>query len=165
MYLPSALEVLSQAHASAVYKDLPDVQTYHRDSLHKLTDAERQECSARQATQGPSAWPGRWEKRRPRFDEVTVYAMFAQGWSSTALGFGGVGGQAASEAYTIVLQGPSGDRAVYFNGALAYVLRTPAEGTAKSRKQEQSFIEDLANRQLADVMTAALRYGAFKGAA
>lgn len=48
--------------------------------------------------------------------------VFEQVWGSTALGFGGIGGQAMTSANTYVL-GPFGDNAkylVYFGGEFAY---------------------------------------------
>ena len=62
---------------------------------------------------------GNTEERRPRIDSVDV-VMFPQTWGSTALGFGGVGGQAITTAYTVVVYGPMGDACVYFGGRFAY---------------------------------------------
>lgn len=81
--------------------------------------------------------------------------VFPQTWSSTALGFGGCGGQAITEAYTTVVEmswdyvsktddirglnlTTSDDRiyAVFFDGKLAYICLNPNE----------QFFEDLNNR-------------------
>ena len=59
--------------------------------------------------------------RRPTEDECEVY-LFMQTLGSTALGFGGIGGQAITSAYTTVVLGPCRDAAVYFNGRLAYTV-------------------------------------------
>jgi len=62
--------------------------------------------------------------RRHCMNDITVVGMFPQTWGSTALGFGGVGGQAITTAYTIVLESNlTGEHAVYFGGRLAYVIR------------------------------------------
>ena len=81
--------------------------------------------------------------------------VFPQTWGSTALGFGGCGGQAITEAYTTVVEMSwdyvnktddirglnlitSDDRiyAVFFDGKLAYICLNPNE----------QFFEDLNNR-------------------
>ena len=41
-------------------------------------------------------------ERRPRYDDVEV-RMFPELWSSTALGYGGMGGAAMTPAYTVVV--------------------------------------------------------------
>lgn len=83
--------------------------------------------------------------------------VFPQTWSSTALGFGGCGGQAITEAYTTVVEmswdyvnktddirglnlTTSDDRiyAVFFDGKLAYICLNPNE----------QFFEDLNNRYM-----------------
>jgi hypothetical protein len=74
-------------------------------------------------------------KRRHLTRDISVYAMFPQTWGSTALGFGGIGGQAITTAYTIVLMSEAGDGyCVYFGSRLAYRVRKPT----------QSFYEDIA---------------------
>jgi hypothetical protein len=57
--------------------------------------------------------------RRPTDYDIEVYAMFSQAWGSTALGFGGIGRQAVTNAYTIVLE-CMGEFCVYFGGRFAY---------------------------------------------
>ena len=88
------------------------------------------------------------------YHRFMVY-VFPQTWSSTALGFGGCGGQAITEAYTTVVEmswdyvnktddirglnlTTSDDRiyAVFFDGKLAYICLNPNE----------QFFEDLNNR-------------------
>lgn len=57
-------------------------------------------------------------KRRPYFYDVEIYS-FPQTWSSTALGFGGIGGQAITSAQTtVVICG--NEACVYFGGRFAY---------------------------------------------
>ena len=83
--------------------------------------------------------------------------VFPQTWSSTALGFGGCGGQAITEAYTTVVEmswdyvnktddirglnlTTSDNRiyAVFFDGKLAYICLNPNE----------QFFEDLNNKRM-----------------
>ena len=77
-------------------------------------------------------------ERRPYEDELQVY-HFPQTWGSTALGFGGVGGQAFTTAYTTVVMDHIA-AAVYFGGRLAYVIP----------EVNQAFMEDLARHGMAE---------------
>ena len=61
---------------------------------------------------------------RPQAHHLAV-TMFPQTWGSTALGFGGIGGQAMTPAYTVIVQDGVGPAAVYFGGRLAYVIKRP----------------------------------------
>jgi hypothetical protein len=79
--------------------------------------------------------------------------MFTQMWGSTALGFGGIGGQAMTEAYTVVVQGPDGTCAVYWDGKWAYNVK--AEG-----QQGANWSEDFAKQRLCGRREAVSRYGA-----
>lgn len=75
----------------------------------------------------------------PTFEVVGV---FLQTWGSTALGFGGIGGQAMTEAYTTVIHNyDTGYMAVFFSERLAYIVYHPNE----------KFIEDLRNRNMKPV--------------
>ena len=66
--------------------------------------------------------------RKHSFYDLTVHSMFPQTWSSTALGFGGIGGQAITSAYVCVIESNLiGQYAVYFGGRLAYVITRPNE--------------------------------------
>ena len=77
--------------------------------------------------------------RRHRTDDIEVIAMFPQMWSSTALGFGGLGGQAMTTAYTIVLRSNLlGEYCVYFGSRFAYNIK----------RCNQKFLEHVANQQL-----------------
>ena len=83
--------------------------------------------------------------------------VFPQTWSSTALGFGGCGGQAITEAYTTVVEmswdyvnktddirglnlTTSDDRiyAVFFDGKIAYMCLNP----------NHKFLKDLSNMRM-----------------
>lgn len=95
---------LAFAVSRALDHDLPSVKykrPFHKDGERTLVDAER----------------------RPHQGEIDVY-HFPQVWGSTALGFGGIGGQAMTSAYTtVVVEGAN--VAVYFSGRLAYVVVNP----------------------------------------
>ena len=79
--------------------------------------------------------------RKHSFYDLTVYSMFPQIWSSTALGFGGIGGQAITSAYVCIIESNLvGGYAVYFGGRLAYVIDRPNE----------KFIEDIERHRMVD---------------
>lgn len=63
------------------------------------------------------------EKPRPSIDDFELYT-FMQTWGSTALGFGGVGGQAITAARTYVLVPMECNQKcfVYFAGRFAYAV-------------------------------------------
>ena len=105
--------------AAAIEKHLPDVTELVRAPTPGMAHMNR--------------------TRRPYQDEVDVYS-FPQGWGSTALGFGGVGGQAITTAQTtVVVCQPAA--AVYFGRRLAYVIKN-----INSR-----FMSDVAAWNMADV--------------
>lgn len=102
------LENLHAALASAAYKDFDEHEYQDRDWKSKDPQARVT------------------KRRRPTDYDIGVVAMFPQTWGSTALGFGGVGGQAITTAYTIVLEnGLDGQHAVYFGGRFAYKVKRP----------------------------------------
>ena len=68
--------------------------------------------------------------------------MFPQTWGDTSLGFGGIGGQAITSAYTtVVTDNTSGWCGVFFNEGLAYTIKDP----------NQNFYEDLRNMNMRNV--------------
>ena len=78
---------------------------------------------------------GSSKKYYPEF-EMT---MFMQTWGSTALGFGGIGGQAMTSAYTtIVSEVYSGWVGVFFGESLAYKINNP----------NQKFYEDVRDNNM-----------------
>lgn len=83
--------------------------------------------------------------------------MFPQTWGSTALGFGGIGGQAITNAYTIIVECEhTGYRAVYFGGGkLAYLVPSMASDGQRAR-----FAQDVAAQHLASCADAGIAYGA-----
>ena len=89
------------------------------------------------------------KKTRHTEYNLTVKAMFPQVWSSTALGFGGIGGQAITTAYTTVVESDiDASCCVYFGGQFAYRIERPNE----------QFFEDLLKQQMTKVSGAKKRY-------
>lgn len=83
------------------------------------------------------------DTRRPTTRDFTVYAMFPQVWSSTALGHGGIGGSAVTTAYTIVLEcNYNNEMLVYFGGRLCYKV-------SKRSVNFATFVDDCQNHNLA----------------
>ena len=81
------------------------------------------------------------KKTRHTEYNITVKAMFPQVWSSTAMGFGGIGGQAITSAYVCVIESNlMGQHAVYFGGRLAYVIERP----------NSQFFADIAGHRMVD---------------
>lgn len=157
MHLGSPLDAIANATSHAAYVALKPEWVFKRDFSRKFTDAERRELARRAATESVhEVYPGEFELRRPTPSDVEIYAMFAQSWGSTALGFGGIGGQAITPAYTVVVAGPSQDCAAYFGGRFAYRV-VPGIST---NEQLQRFLEAVAARSLVSVAQAAQAYGA-----
>ncbi len=152
------IETLSACVHHAALSALPDLVYEEVDSkaLFQLSAQERQELRRREQEGDSSAMPKRQVVRRPTAEECEATAMFPQTWGSTALGFGGLGGQAMTRAYTIVIQGPDGTLAVYWNGRLGYLI--PATGP--SEEQRQAWKEDLRKMWTAPRREASSRYGA-----
>jgi hypothetical protein len=89
------------------------------------------------------------KSRKHSFYDLTVYSMFPQTWSSTALGFGGIGGQAITSAYVCIIESNLvGGYAVYFGGRLAYVINRPNE----------KFIEDIERHRMVDANLGKVTY-------
>ncbi len=66
---------------------------------------------------------GELAKEYPEFE---VMAVFLQVWGSTALGFGGIGGQSITAAYTTVIQNCNlGYAAVFFGNIMAHIVQRP----------------------------------------
>lgn len=85
--------------------------------------------------------------RRPWEGNCDIH-VFSQVWGSTALGFGGVGGQAMTNAWTVVVGGPTGDFCVYFAGRLAYHIEKPND----------TFFHDLREQRMHAVAGARRKY-------
>ena len=126
------IENLSAALYHAAHIALPDVHYQTRDweALAKLTMSQRKAMAAQDL-------PTVQCVRRPAIHQITVLGMFNQLWGSTALGFGGLGGAAMTNAYTVVLRGPDGSIAVYWNGRFAYLIE------AANRKGIDALMADM----------------------
>lgn len=134
--MSSPLDALASALYSACHKDLLPI--------------EWPEYVFRKSPEGNGSEKiptGKIKQARPRPDQCEV-TLFAQTWSSTALGFGGGGGQSITTAYTTVVCGPSGDCCIYFAGRLAYCIKRP----------NRVFYEDLRAQAMHEVKGAATRY-------
>ncbi len=81
------------------------------------------------------------QEQRPSLDDFELYT-FEQVWGSTALGFGGIGGQAMTSARTYVFVPQSCDEKcfVYFGGRFAYAV-----------PYSRQFMEDVAAGNMASV--------------
>lgn len=111
----SPLEPLAEALYSALLVDLKPIQVPGWKYTHPTDGTPAQRVP-----------DGKVYQHRPSAYQVNV-EMFVQNWSSTALGFGGIGGQAFTNAYTIIISGPSGEYAVYFGGRFAYMIEHPTD--------------------------------------
>lgn len=81
-------------------------------------------------------------KRTLGVDDLDWWA-FPQSWSSTSLGFGGIGGQAITSAQTVVVQGPQFDCCVYFGKRLAYHIPRPSDHFWEClRKWRMPYVKD-----------------------
>lgn len=122
-YCSDPVQTLANVLAHAQYEGFPEIEYEDRDWSQK----EKVMVT---------------KTRRHRNDDIAVIAMFPQAWSSTALGFGGLGGQAITTAYTIVLKSEYWHGyAVYFGSRFAYMV-------AKANEQ---FYLDLQAQHMAEV--------------
>lgn len=109
-YLDNPVGTLSSCMAHAMYRGFPDIEYEDRDWEKYKTDPNARVKKKKQHTEY----------------DMKVFAMFPQTWSSTALGFGGIGGQSITDAYTVVIKSTSGyGYCVYFGGQFAYRIDRP----------------------------------------
>jgi hypothetical protein len=143
--LDHPVNTLHHCLAHAAYVGFPDYE-YEQIDLDATRDwTMNQRKEAHKLGTTPMA------KKTRKHDEyiMEVYAMFPQVWSSTALGFGGLGGQAITSAYTVVIESQVGmGCCVYFGGRFAYRIAKPNE----------TFYTDIAKRQMHKVSGAKERY-------
>lgn len=126
-----AVNDLHMVMAHAVYDGFPEYEYESRDFNNPDRDARVV------------------KKTRHTEYNLTVKAMFPQVWSSTAMGFGGIGGQAITTAYTTVVESDiDASCCVYFGGQFAYRIERPNE----------QFFEDLMKQQMTKVSGAKKRY-------
>lgn len=86
-----------------------------------------------------------FEKGNPSFDDFSL-EIFDQTWSSTTLGFDGIGGQAITTArtYVFIPQTCEQECFVYFAGKFAYFVPL-----------SEKFLEDVRNRNVASCARSA----------
>lgn len=142
MSTDTPLEILRLALGSAQYVDMPEIIDKKRKVNSKPFAGNRSNYVEYQE------WcKSAYEEysRRPYYYELHVEAMFPQMWGSTALGFGGAGGQAMTTAYTIVIGCDYNYHyCVYFGGQFAYKLDLKKFDVEKIRK-------DIAAHNMAEV--------------
>jgi len=155
--LSHPVEALAASVYHSAHSALPDYSYEDVDHAEafKLSDEERKAARARES-RGEKALPRKVITRRPEVFQCEVIAMFVQTWGSTGLGFGGLAGQAVTDAYTVVIQGPGGHHAVYWGGRFAYLV----DGQAQTPEQRAAFEQDLQAGSTASRRSAAERYGA-----
>lgn len=136
MQLSNGISELHLAYAHAVYEGFPEYTYTDRDWEHyRKTKEDRRVVKS---------------SRHSEYN-IAILAMFSQTWSSTALGFGGMGGQAITSAYVIVLKSNQGaGYCVYFGGRFAYRIEEP----------NAHFYRDIREHQMADVAEAKKLYEA-----
>lgn len=127
-YLQNPITDLADCIAHAQYEGFSDIEYETRDWETYRTTKQDVRIPAR---------------RRPTTRDFGVYAMFPQTWGSTALGHGGMGGAAVTDAYTIVLEcHATQELLVYFGGTFCYKV-------SRRSKNLDTFMEDCNNRYLA----------------
>lgn len=152
MQLSSPIDAVASAVHHAALVAFPEIHYRTRD-YEAMKDWTTQE---RYAAVKANTAPEKAVVRRPDVWNCEVYAMFAQTWSSTALGFGGLGGQAMTPAYTVVVVGPDRHLAVYWAGRFAYLI----DPHKQTDMQREALREDLQRRTTAGRREAVDRYGA-----
>lgn len=134
------IAVLSKCLAQAEFVDMPYVEDERRVpdyQVYRGSSAE-QYAAWRKANHEPY-------ERKPHDYELFVHAMFPQTWSNTALGFGGMAGQAFTTAYVVIIGCTyNGTYCVYFGGQFAYAL-------SMDKLNNETFWADIQNARMADV--------------
>jgi len=144
---------LSSVHlclAAACFRDMPDItyQTQDWSGIQNLTSSEKVKMMKSKEV------PMKMEKRRPREEDLEV-VMFNQTWGSTALGYGGMGGAAMTEAYTVIIRDIRGYNCVYFGyDELAYLINI----RHISEEGRNNFIQDIKDHNMAERRIAGSRY-------
>lgn len=127
MRIGNPLEALTQSLAHAQYEGFGEVEYEDRDWDHYRKTKEDRRIK---------------KVRKHSTYDISVYAMFPQTWGSTALGFGGIGGQAMTPAYTVIVESNhTGEYCVYFGGRFAYRVKS----------LNQQFRDDVARQYMAAV--------------
>ena len=154
MNATNPIETLAGAMAHAAYEAFPEYKYQDRNwekygvwrdtVFNKLSQEDKKKLYDEERQTGVYMGPADCyveKTRKHSFYDLTVYNMFTQTWGSTALGFGGVGGQAITSAYVCVIESNLlAQFAVYFGGRLAYVIKRPNE----------NFFEGIMNQKMVD---------------
>jgi hypothetical protein len=152
MRIGHSMLALHSALSHALVKDLPAISGTTRDwtAWRQMTPAQQREA-IQSGTEPTLSF-----ERRPMDDEVKV-RMWPQTWGSTALGYGGMGGAAVSDAYTVVVTF-RGTHCVYFgdSGQLAYTVNQ----SAITSEQLANWQHDQAQSRLVSRAESKERYGA-----
>jgi hypothetical protein len=162
MNATNPIETLAGCMAHAAYEAFPEYKYQDRNwekykvwqdtVFNKLSQEEKKQLYAEERRTGVHMGPADntvEKSRKHSFYDLTVYSMFPQTWSSTALGFGGIGGQAITSAYVCIIESDLvGGYAVYFGGRLAYVINRPNE----------KFIEDIERHRMVDAKLGKATY-------
>lgn len=148
MNATNPIETLAGAMAHAAYVAFPEYKYQDRDwAKHDKWRATLTREEMKTAVAPADCFVEK--TRKHTFYDLTVYSMFTQTWGSTALGFGGIGGQAITSAYVCVIESNLlGQFAVYFGGRLAYVIERP----------NTKFFEDIANQRMVDAKLGTSTY-------
>lgn len=134
MNLENPLQSLHQSLSHAEYAGFPEYEYEERDWEHYRKTKEDTRIT---------------KQAKHRAYDLVVFAMFPQTWSSTTLGFGGVGGQAITPAYTIIIESTHGmGYCVYFGGKFAYRIEKPND----------HFFGDVINQRMREVTGAVKHY-------
>jgi hypothetical protein len=148
MNATSPIETLAGCMAHAAYEAFPEYKYQDRDWAKH--DKWRSTLTREEMKTAVAPADCFVEKtRKHTMYDLTVYNMFPQSWGSTALGFGGIGGQAITSAYVCIIESDLvGGFAVYFGGRLAYVINRPNE----------KFIEDIQRHRMVDAKLGKATY-------
>jgi hypothetical protein len=148
MNATNPIETLAGCMAHAAYEAFPEYKYQARDWAKH--DKWRSTLTREEMKTAVAPADCFVEKtRKHTFYDLTVYSMFPQTWSSTALGFGGIGGQAITSAYVCIIESNLvGGYAVYFGGRLAYVINRPNE----------KFAEDVERHRMVDARLGKATY-------
>jgi len=132
------IEALSDALGAAIHRDLPDITYQDRD----WEEFRKTKKDVRVT-----------KTRRPEIRDIEVI-LFPQTWGSTALGYGGMGGAAITDAYTIIVVSTI-TYCVYFgHSRLAYRV----DLSKLSPKGREDFLTDVKNRNMASCKESTSRY-------
>jgi hypothetical protein len=162
MNATNPIETLAGAMAHAAYEAFPEYKykdrdwtkydKWRREVFDKLSNEEKKKLYDEERRTNVHMCPADClveKSRKHTFYDLTVYNMFPQTWGSTALGFGGIGGQAITSAYVCIIESNLlGQFAVYFGGRLAYVIERPNE----------MFIEHVARHRMVDAKLGKATY-------